>query len=353
MQTSPAGRAAIARREGNKLTAYRDTGGVLTIGVGHTSAAGPPKVTAGMKITAAQSDEILGRDLATFEAAVNKAVKVSLSQNQFDALVSLAFNIGAGAFASSTLVKRLNKGDYAGAGDAFMMWKKPPEIIGRRKTEQKQFLSGKAPSAPQPAPPAPVPAAPVQPQPEAPAAAPAAPVATEQATVARVQEQLWNLGYTEVGSRGADGKFDGKAGTMTATAVRAFRADNGLPEGDAIDDDLLLALQKAKPRVIAPERANAPADVVRDKVPEVKANWLSKIGGYIFGIPAAIGAVLKPALDNIPVAKTYIDPLTLMASDIPGWVWLAGVAGIAGALVVISRHGEAKGVEAFKTGARR
>lgn len=142
MKTSAAGRAAIAQREGNKLKAYRDTKGIWTIGVGHTAAAGSPAPKAGMTITAAQSDEILSRDLATFEASVNKAVTVPVSQGQFDALVSLAFNIGGGAFAKSTLVKRLNAGNVAGAADAFMMWNKPPEIIGRRKTEQQQFLAG-------------------------------------------------------------------------------------------------------------------------------------------------------------------------------------------------------------------
>lgn len=67
MKTSAAGRAAIASREGCILTAYRDSAGVLTIGVGHTTAAGEPKVTAPMKITAAQADEILSRDLAGVE----------------------------------------------------------------------------------------------------------------------------------------------------------------------------------------------------------------------------------------------------------------------------------------------
>jgi len=82
MKTNPSGRAAVARREGNVLTAYPDpaTGGEpWTIG-------------------------ILSRDLATFQAAVSTAVKVSLNQNEFDALVSLAFNIGAGAFSKSTLM---------------------------------------------------------------------------------------------------------------------------------------------------------------------------------------------------------------------------------------------------------
>src|SRR5881397_2781928 len=108
MQTSPAGRAAITRREGNKLTAYADSVGVWTIGVGHTSVAGPPKVTKGMTITAAQSDEILARDLSGVEASVDAMVKVPLNQNEFDALVSLVFNIGAGAFKGSSVLKNLN-----------------------------------------------------------------------------------------------------------------------------------------------------------------------------------------------------------------------------------------------------
>jgi peptidoglycan hydrolase-like protein with peptidoglycan-binding domain len=162
-----------------------------------------------------------------------------------------------------------------------------------------------------------------------------------------VQTQLIALGYTEVGG------VDGRIGRYTAGAIRAFRAENFLPPGEAIDDALLLALQKAKPRAIAPARTEASPGDVRDKVPEVKSNWLSKMGGYIVGVPAAIGATVKAGLDNIPAAKGYIDPLTSLAGDVPGWVWLAGIAGLAAALVFISRHGEAKGVEAFQSGARR
>lgn len=146
MATSPTGRAAISQREGNVLTAYRDSVGILTIGVGHTSAAGAPTVTPGMVITAKQSDEILSRDLAKFEAAVSGAVKVPLEQNEFDALVSLAFNIGGGAFAKSTLVKKLNAGDRVGAADQFLVWNKAggrviKGLTTRRQAERKQFLA--------------------------------------------------------------------------------------------------------------------------------------------------------------------------------------------------------------------
>jgi lysozyme len=146
MITSPAGRKAITEREGNKLTAYQDGGGVWTIGVGHTSAAGEPTVTKGMKITAAQSDEILSRDLKDVEKAVLKGLKVPVTQNQFDALVSLAFNIGNTAFAKSTLLKKLNAGDRAGAADQFLVWNKDngkvvQGLVNRRRSERLQFLS--------------------------------------------------------------------------------------------------------------------------------------------------------------------------------------------------------------------
>ncbi len=170
MQTSPAGRAAIARREGNVLKAYLDSVGVLTIGVGHTSAAGPPKVTKGLTITAAESDEILARDLAGVEASVSSLVKVPLNQNEFDALVSLVFNIGAGGFKGSSVLRNLNAGSRAGAADAMLAWNKGtvkgkkvalPGLTNRRQEERMQFLRLAAPAvSPAPAKPTPVPQAP-------------------------------------------------------------------------------------------------------------------------------------------------------------------------------------------------
>lgn len=145
MTVSLAGRLAISNREGVRLKAYQDSVNIWTIGVGHTSAAGPPRVMPDLTITSAECDEILTRDLAKFEAAVLDAVKVPLAQHEFDALVSLAFNIGGGAFAKSTLVKRLNAGDRQGAADAFLMWDKAggktlKGLTTRRKAERLQFL---------------------------------------------------------------------------------------------------------------------------------------------------------------------------------------------------------------------
>ena len=147
MKTSASGRALIEAREGRRLLAYRDTEGVLTIGVGHTGRMSPPPVTADMTIGEAQCDAMLAADLAPVEAVINGAVKVPVSQNEFDALASLGFNIGGGGLRASTVVKRLNLGDVAGAGEAFMMWVHPAVLTGRRRAEMAQFLTPDAPVA--------------------------------------------------------------------------------------------------------------------------------------------------------------------------------------------------------------
>jgi len=132
------GRQRLTDREGKRLKAYLDTQGIPTIGVGHTSAAGPPDVKMGMTITAEECDEILIRDLAKFEAKLDEALEVPVADHEYDALLSIMFNVGP-KFATSTAIKRLNEGDRPGCAAAIMMWNKPPEIIGRRQTEQSQF----------------------------------------------------------------------------------------------------------------------------------------------------------------------------------------------------------------------
>lgn len=141
MKMSAAGRALLIQREGFRTKAYRDSVGVWTIGVGHTAAAGPPFPRAGMTISRQEVEDILTRDLVQYENAVRNAVKVPLSQGQFDALVSFCFNIGTGGFKKSTVVRRLNEGNYRAAADALLMWNKPPEIMGRRRSERQQFLA--------------------------------------------------------------------------------------------------------------------------------------------------------------------------------------------------------------------
>jgi lysozyme len=151
MRTSDAGIFALALHEGIVPAPYKDSVGVWTYGIGHTAGAGAPDpamMPRGMpkNLDAALADVFatFRRDLPKYEAGVNRAVKVPISQAQFDALVSFHYNTGA--IGKASLVKRLNAGDKAGAAAGFMAWKKPAEIIPRRKEEQKLFATGTYPS---------------------------------------------------------------------------------------------------------------------------------------------------------------------------------------------------------------
>lgn len=142
MRTSTAGLNLIKSFEGLELAAYLCPAGVWTIGYGHTSAAGAPPVVAGMRITPDDAVAILRTDLTKYENAVSNAVKVRLSQNQFDALVSLCYNIGPEAFRKSSLVKKLNRGEYEAVPAALMAWNKAkgrelPGLTRRRRAEAK------------------------------------------------------------------------------------------------------------------------------------------------------------------------------------------------------------------------
>lgn len=144
MKISRSGIDLITRWEGCKLTAYLDGGGVWTIGYGHTSAAGAPEVKRGLKISLQDAKDIFVRDVVKYEAAVDKAINRPMTQGQFDAMVSLCYNIGPGAFAGSTLVRKFNAGDIAGAKRAFGSWIKDNGKVvkglqNRRADEQNHF----------------------------------------------------------------------------------------------------------------------------------------------------------------------------------------------------------------------
>lgn len=126
--------------ESCQLAPYRCPSGVWTIGYGHTEG-----VTAtSPMITRDEAVALLDKDIARFERAVNEAVHVPLNQNQFDALVSLCFNIGVGAFRTSTLVRKLNDGEDA--APEFDRWNQSkgevlPGLVRRRDAERKLFES--------------------------------------------------------------------------------------------------------------------------------------------------------------------------------------------------------------------
>ena len=141
MKVSNNGINLVKRFEGLELKAYRDSVGILTIGYGHTHA-----VKAGDIITGEQADAFLREDLQVAELTVNTNVNVKLTQGQFDALVSFVFNLGSGNFVKSTLIKKLNAGDYAGAADEFGKWvnaggKRLPGLVKRRAAEREVFLT--------------------------------------------------------------------------------------------------------------------------------------------------------------------------------------------------------------------
>ncbi len=142
MKTSANGRAFIEAFEGKFLRTYDDGTGVLTIGYGHTSAAGPPAVARAQVITEAQADQILSTDLGKVEANVAKCILGPLQQYQFDALVSFDFNTGS--LAKSSVRNRINSGDLAGAMNTLLQYdhaggRQMAGLTRRRQAERLMF----------------------------------------------------------------------------------------------------------------------------------------------------------------------------------------------------------------------
>lgn len=140
MRINKDGLSIIKQCEGCRLKAYLCPSLIPTIGYGHTTG-----VKLGDTITQADADRFLLQDIKRFEQAVAALVKVPINTNQFSALVSFTFNVGVGAFKSSTLLKKLNLRDYKGCSNEFDRWvygsnKKPLEgLKKRRKLERELF----------------------------------------------------------------------------------------------------------------------------------------------------------------------------------------------------------------------
>lgn len=145
MQTSDKGIALIKEFEGCKLTAYQDSVGVWTIGYGWTKPVDGKPIRAGMTIKQETAERLLKTGLVSYESDVSRLVKVDLTQGQFDALVSFTYNLGARSLSTSTLLRKLNAGDYAGAADEFLRWNKAGGkvlngLTRRREAERDLFL---------------------------------------------------------------------------------------------------------------------------------------------------------------------------------------------------------------------
>lgn len=142
MKTNKLGIDLIKQFEGCELKAYKDGGGVLTIGYGHTG----NDVYPDQLISEDEADQLLGDDLCRFEAGVGRILKVGVTPNQFSALVAFAFNVGLGSLFKSTLLTKLNDGYPAEAADEFLKWDKihgvdSPGLLRRRRAERELFLT--------------------------------------------------------------------------------------------------------------------------------------------------------------------------------------------------------------------
>lgn len=147
MKTSRKGIDFIKREEGLRLTAYKCAANKWTIGYGHTGI----DVYAGLVISQDTAEQLLKTDLKAFEDLVNKVQVGTLLQHQFDALMSLIFNIGGSAFLTSTVLKELKNNDIQSAGLAFLLWNKitvnkrkvvSTSLVRRRHREMQLFLTG-------------------------------------------------------------------------------------------------------------------------------------------------------------------------------------------------------------------
>ena len=141
MTYSEEGLQLTEKFEGLRLTAYKDSVGVPTIGYGHTRG-----VAMGMTCTQEQAEQWLQEDVQIAVDAVNRLVTVELTQNQFDALVDFTFNLGVGSLQRSTLLKLLNAGNYSGAAGEFAKWNKAggqvlAGLTKRRQAERDLFNS--------------------------------------------------------------------------------------------------------------------------------------------------------------------------------------------------------------------
>lgn len=146
MKTSSKGIKLIESFEGLRLTSYQDSVKVWTIGYGHTGKVNGKTLKAGMKISKSKANSLIKSDLSEFEKGVDKLVNVKLTQHQFDALVSFSYNLGLGNLGSSTLLKYVNKKQFAKASAEFIKWNKAGGkvlngLTRRRAAEKKLFLS--------------------------------------------------------------------------------------------------------------------------------------------------------------------------------------------------------------------
>lgn len=143
MNVSTKGIAELFGHEGVCLSPYLDSVGVWTIGFGATKSEIPGLDGSHRDITMKEAVELFRIGIKKYENAVNKALKVDVTQEQFDALCSICYNIGTGGLSGSTFIKRINAGEsLQRIKEAIMMWCKPKEITARRAKEALLYTDG-------------------------------------------------------------------------------------------------------------------------------------------------------------------------------------------------------------------
>lgn len=289
---TPIGLAALKSREGVRLQAYRDSVGVPTIGWGHTAG-----VKMGDTITLAQASAFLEQDIDTHAAPILAAIKVPIAENERDALISIAFNIGVGAFRKSTFLKRLNAGDRAGCAKAIMSWTKPPEITSRREAERDQFLTPYDIALPK--------ARSNDAGPVKGVTKPAGrPVSDRMAIpdgkwaedvlapfeVEAIQKRLRELGYFTVG------KVDGKWGPATMGALIALQATAGITQDGHYGPETKAALASDKnARKVPQARKDTTAADLRQQGSQIAIQGHRVTLTSVFGMLVALGGAAYSA----------------------------------------------------------
>lgn len=345
MTVSPFGLELVKAFEGYFAKPYRCPAGVLTQGYGHTAAAGAPAL--GGVWSKEYASHVLAQTIERrYAAPVRRLLKRQPSQAQFDAMVSLAYNIGVSSFARSTVLRCFNRGDDKGAASAFSGWNKADGrvlsgLVRRRASEalvyqgiQDLDFDGKRDHD-----------EPVygfmaqrvdRPDDEV--------EDGEERLVRHTQERLKALGYHEVGA------VDGDFGSRTRGALLAFKADQGLPLNDALDDGTLRSLATAAPRLNGEARAVVSANDLRAQGSKtIAATDDAKVAAIATGVAGGGGVVLQ-IVNGLGAAKEKLSPvLDLVTTAAP---WAAGFAIIAFAVATwwSAHRAERARVEAARAG---
>lgn len=360
----------VATHEAIIRQAYKDSRNVWTWSVGLTKASGydPTRYIGKPQ----PMDDCLAayiEALRRYAADVRRAFKGhNLSESEFAA--ALSFHWNTGAIGRASWVKSFKAGRRADAQKQIMQWTANPELRKRREAERDLFFDGRwsqdgkiteytrvtkrhtpvwksgkrvdvtreierllghvPADVPEPAEPA----------------DDTREWQKDRDLVHRVQQRLWELGYFEVGRR------DGLWGSRTRGALLAFKADQGLPLDESMDDATLRQLMTAERRGVDPDRAEASPGEVAESSRTARAARNNKFAAWLIGIPGAIIGFFKGLLDSIPGAQDLLDPARAILGSLSPGMWGVLIVLVAAAIWWQANKAEAHVLEDFREGKR-